>query len=168
MKYLTLIRHAKSSWKDTGCIDFDRQLSKRGTKDGPRMNAWLKKSHVSPDIVLCSPTVRAAATLAMLTHLSESAGETRVVEEIYEASLFDLLSLLGSVPDTFSHCCVIGHNPGLQELAQYLSDTPVEPLVTCAVVQLKLDVSSWEKIKVSCGTPVVFMTPKLLKDGNHA
>ena len=55
-------------WKNAGCADIDRQLNKRGKKDGPRMNAWLAQSHICPELVLCSPAVRAVETLAMLTN----------------------------------------------------------------------------------------------------
>ena len=62
MKILTLVRHAKSSWKDTSLRDRDRPLNKRGQKAAPRMGRLLREEGLAPDRILSSTAVRARTT----------------------------------------------------------------------------------------------------------
>lgn len=62
MKYLYIIRHAKSSWDDPSLNDFDRPLNTRGEGDIPRMADFLIQQKVMPDLVLSSPAKRAELT----------------------------------------------------------------------------------------------------------
>ena len=66
MKKLYIIRHAKSSWKDTALDDFKRPLSKRGRKDAPFMAKKLKQKGVMPDVIISSPATRAKTTAELI------------------------------------------------------------------------------------------------------
>ena len=57
MKTLTLIRHAKSSWKNTELEDFDRPLNKRGKKDLPGLAMRVSQQLPKPDCLLYSPAL---------------------------------------------------------------------------------------------------------------
>ena len=163
MKTLTLIRHAKSSWLDMSIDDFDRPLNKRGKKDGPFMNTWLKKHAVQPELVLCSPASRARLTLDALSYLSTYAKETRLVDDMYESSYLTLVSVIQDIPESIDHAALIGHNPGLSDLAHYLSRDDFDRLVTSAVLILELDITQWKDIKPHCGSIRTHVWPKLLK-----
>ena len=80
MLTLSLLRHAKSSWDDSSQKDFDRALSKRGETAAPRVGAYMAQQGLAPDLVLCSPAVRARQTLDLvLPHLAT--GPTVVYED---------------------------------------------------------------------------------------
>ena len=64
MKFLHLLRHAKSSWKDPGLNDHDRPLSKRGRQTAKMMAAYLRRAKIAPDLVICSTAMRAQQTLS--------------------------------------------------------------------------------------------------------
>jgi phosphohistidine phosphatase len=163
MKTLTLIRHAKSSWLDMSIDDFDRPLNKRGEKDGPFMNKWLKKHAIQPELILCSPANRARLTLDAFSYLSNHAKETMLIDDIYESSMMTLISVIQDIPDSIDHAALIGHNPGLSDLAHYLSRDDFERLVTSAVMILELDISHWNDIAPHCGSILTHVWPKLLK-----
>jgi len=84
MKKVTLVRHAKSSWKDASLPDIKRPLNKRGKNDAKEMGKHLKKVDLYPDIVYCSPAKRARHTAEIL--LKELLDENEIIrlhEEIY-------------------------------------------------------------------------------------
>lgn len=163
MKTLTLIRHAKSSWLDMSIDDFDRPLNKRGEKDGPCMNKWLKNHAVQPELILCSPANRARLTLDALAYLGRHAKDIMLVDDMYETSLMALVSTIQDIPDSVNHAAMIGHNPGLSDLAHYLSRDDFERLVTSAILILELDITQWNDIKPHCGSILTHVWPKLLK-----
>ena len=119
---LILLRHAKSDWYSGVPGDFDRPLAQRGRKDAPRMGKWMKKNGIIPDLILCSPALRARETLE---GVNNKLGVKQVVYEdsIYGASVGMLLRLI----DRYSHSCgnfmITGHNPGLDELLSFLCST---------------------------------------------
>ena len=163
MKYLTIMRHAKSSWLDMTIDDFDRSLNTRGEKDGPRMNTWLKKHKIRPELILCSPAKRACQTLKALGHLTSHARETRYVDDIYEASVFTLATIVQAIPDTINHAMLIGHNPGLTDLACYVSDDKPARMVTSALLIFELTIPHWSDTGSNCGSILTRVWPKLLK-----
>ncbi len=148
MKFLTLIRHAKSSRDNPQTADQFRPLNPRGLRDAPAMGRYLDTTfRFAPDIIVSSPAVRAITTARLL---AEGCGynewQIRQDERIYEAPVRSLLDVIQEQPDTHTHVCLVGHNPGMENLTNWLCGTRVvEEVVTCAVIMLELDIPSWEK-----------------------
>lgn len=122
MKTLHLPRHAKSSWKDPTLNDHERPLSKRGRAAAKAMAKHLERTRIAPDIVLCSTAVRAKQTLG---HFAKRLRPAKVVFEagIYEAPHRNLWKFLWALPEQVQTVVMIGHNPGLNELALEVADT---------------------------------------------
>ncbi|MDE3001365.1 MAG: histidine phosphatase family protein [Gemmatimonadota bacterium] len=161
MKRLYVIRHAKSSWSDPALGDFERPLNKRGKRDAPFMGARLKEGGAKPDMIVCSPARRAVKTARVIAKaLGFPAGT--IVEEmaIYEASLYDLLAVVRKFPDTCGDVIMVGHNPGLSDLAGYLSPDANVYMPTCAVFCVDLDVDSWVSVTAGMGRMVSYDYPK--------
>jgi phosphohistidine phosphatase len=138
MKTLYIIRHAKSSWKDMTLDDFDRPLNKRGKKDVVTMGRRLKERGVSPDIILSSPAKRAKETTKALSKEIGYDKKIKYIDAIYEASPDTLEKILDSVDEKYETVFLIGHNPGLNMLAErYVGFN--ENLPTCGIVALKFD-----------------------------
>lgn len=138
MKILYIIRHAKSSWKDMTLDDFDRPLNKRGKKDVVTMGRRLKERGVSPDIILSSPAKRAKETAKALSKEIGYDKKIKYIDAIYEASPDTLEKILDSVDEKYETVFLIGHNPGLNMLAErYVGFN--ENLPTCGIVALKFD-----------------------------
>ena len=115
-----LLRHAKSSWKDPALADRDRPLSGRGRREAKAMCRHLGQQRVDPDLVLCSTAERARQTLEGVEP-AFGRGAVRVERELYGAGPTDLLTRLREIAPSVRSVMVIGHNPGLEELALLLA-----------------------------------------------
>ena len=121
-RFLTLVRHAKSSWKTTGQSDHDRTLSPRGERDAPVMAKRLVQRQCFPDLILCSSAVRTQQTAQVLIDAFELSNESlRVERSLYLCSPETLLEQVASVEEGPRHIMIIGHNPGLEQLSTLLS-----------------------------------------------
>ena len=118
---LHLLRHAKSSWDDPGLEDHDRPQAPRGKRAARLLAAHIVKHGVAVDLVLCSTAVRARQTLDIVGPSLGGTPDIRTEERLYAAGAPDLLSRLRSVDDRAWRVLVIGHNPGLEDLAEDLA-----------------------------------------------
>jgi phosphohistidine phosphatase len=170
MLTLSLLRHAKSSWDDPALEDFDRPLAKRGLTAAPRMGAYMAAEGLIPDLVLCSPAVRARQTLDLvLSHLS--VGATVIYEEaFYLASPSVLLARIRKIDAPVGHALIVGHDPGIQGLALELASTGrAEALKalgakfpTAALAVIRFTAGDWAKVARGKGRLELFITPKSL------
>lgn len=143
MKRLLLIRHAKSSWKQLDGADIERPLNKRGKRDAPLMGKILRDLKIRPDLIISSPAKRALCTARMIAKILKYPRKKIVVrDKIYESGLSALLKIIQELDDSLATVILLGHNPDLTELAQYLSDYPVENIPTCGI--FCLDLVSWQ------------------------
>lgn len=161
MKRLLLCRHAKSSWKyDTP--DLYRPLNGRGIKQAPLM---AQHCHFKPDMVVCSPAVRAWSTaVCYFESCNWDYDRLHFNSHIHEASEHTLLAELQKIRDTVQHLAIFGHNPGLNGLIAFL-DKSAQPhlnLVTSGTVELELDVQSWSDLNPGCARIIHWLTPSKL------
>ena len=122
---LFIMRHAKSDWSQS-CSDFDRPLNKRGVRNAKKMGTWIKNLQKIPQQILVSPANRALSTAHLLCDaacIKQTA--IQILPEIYHASKEDLYQTLRQVPDKVESVCVIGHNPGIENLLASLSTNDI-------------------------------------------
>lgn len=158
---LTLIRHAKSSWDDSSLQDFDRPLNKRGFKNAPEMGKRLARRNHRTDIIISSPAVRAITTAEIIA--SEiNFDKNNILHEpaIYEAGLNSLVNVVASIGDNYRHAILVGHNPGLTYLCNYLCNAQLDNMPTCSIVQIKFNIDTWRAISKHEGEMVNFDYPK--------
>ncbi|MBN8534328.1 MAG: histidine phosphatase family protein [Rhizobiales bacterium] len=117
---LILMRHAKSAWPE-GVSDFDRPLAPRGETAAPLMGRWLGEQDFRPEVALVSSAVRTRATWAQVAP-SLVGTPARFEAKIYNARASTLLELVRAQPVSTKAILMIGHNPGMQELAHGLAD----------------------------------------------
>jgi phosphohistidine phosphatase len=170
MLTLSLLRHAKSSWDDPSLKDFDRPLSGRGKDAAPRMGAYMTARGLAPELVLCSPAVRARETVELvLPHLA--VGPTIVYEDtFYLAAPSVMLARVRKVEAKVRHVLIVGHDPGMQGLALDLAGTgDAETLQslgrkfpTAALAVIRFKAREWSKVGPAKGRLELFATPKTL------
>jgi phosphohistidine phosphatase len=170
MLTLSLLRHAKSSWDDAELQDFDRPLSKRGESAGPRMGAYMAEQGLNPDLIICSPAVRARQTLDLV--LPRLVGDPTVTFEdnFYLAAPSVMLARIRQIEANVRHAMIVGHDPGMHGLALELSGSGEAenlnalaakfPTAGLAVIGFK--VRDWSKIGPGKGRLQLFVTPKML------
>jgi len=145
MKTLLLLRHAKSSHKDSDVDDHERGLNKRGKKDAPKMGRLLKDENLLPDLLIASTAKRCRKTAEHVIAASGYRGQTRFCGELYEAHASTLLDFLANLENAAGRVLLIGHNPGLEELLESLTGS-YTPLSTAALAQVEVEIDDWGAI----------------------
>ena len=144
MKTLTLVRHAKSSWKDQNLGDHERPLNKRGKRDAPVMGKRIAETGIRPSLIICSPAVRAWTTARIIADEIGYPKEFLQRENsLYLASLDDLLDVLVAQDCEFNSLMVVGHNPGLTTFTNYRSPDITNNLPTAGVVSVSFERDDW-------------------------
>jgi len=162
MKTLLVLRHAKSSWNDPQLDDHERPLNERGRRDGPRMGKLVQEYGLIPDIVISSDAVRARLTAEAVAAAARYVGEIVLDPHLYLASPADILSLLRTVRENAETVMIIGHNPGLEELVEQLTDERHD-LPTAALAHIVLEIDQWRDLTLSTrGTLLGHWRPKEL------
>jgi phosphohistidine phosphatase len=119
---LILLRHAKSDWPDVP--DRDRPLAKRGRRDAPRIGRWLDEHGYQPDVVVVSDAARTRQTWDLVAPELGGSPAVHFEPRAYAASALTLLYLAQELPARYRTALLIGHNPGLSELATSLAGPP--------------------------------------------
>ncbi len=162
MKRLIVFRHAKSSWSEPGKPDNERPLSSRGERDAPAMGARLAARGERPEVILSSHAGRAKATArAVAAALKSPATLIRIERRLYLASLEQLLDVLREQDDDESRALLVGHNPGLTELVNYLLPTlALDNLPTAGVVAIDVDAEHWSDLRPAVCRLLYYDYPK--------
>lgn len=163
---LLLLRHAKSDWGSGAASDFERPLARRGKRDAPRVGEWLYREGLVPNQVLSSPAQRARQTALKVCKALDIKKKAICWEPaIYDASLAELLAVLGRCPATARTVLLVGHNPGLEELLRHLTggEHP-EPadgklLPTAALARLEMP-DDWSQLAPGCALLLSLIRPR--------
>ena len=121
MRRLLLLRHAKSSWKQPDLADHDRPLSPRGHRAAIALGEHLRGLIEPPDVVVCSSAVRTVETMRLVRAGLPSSTSVTVDETLYGADVDELLDRVRRLPSTAAGVLLIGHNPGIGDLAVMLA-----------------------------------------------
>ncbi len=164
MKTLYLVRHAKSSWKDTKLRDFERPLNKRGLNDAPLMGKVLKKMNIKPDLIISSPAKRTLDTAEYFCEKINFPFEDVIFDDsFYNGSSEDLLKEIQDQKYDINSIMIFAHNPGLTDLHNYLCDEFIENIPTAGVSILNFDSESWNDLKEKSCELEFFEFPKKYK-----
>jgi phosphohistidine phosphatase len=168
MHTLYLLRHAKSSWSNPTLRDHERPLAPRGLQDAKRIAKHLRQLEVRPALVLCSSATRTRETFGLIQPALGDAS-VQVEEELYAASSDALLERLRAVPDEVGSLLLIGHNPGLYDLALLLASTGAErdrleaKFPTAGFATLAVWRSPWSRLSEGDADLVAYVVPKQLR-----
>lgn len=170
MRRLHILRHAKSSWGDAGLDDFDRPLNRRGERAAAALGVYCRQIGLAPDHVICSPARRTQMTWAAIApYLSSltSLPPPRTIEQppaAYGADARTWRALIAAVPNDTAALLIVGHNPGLEDLARSLSggDPRLTAFPTAAFATIAFDAAGWRQAMAGTGLLEDFQVPKLL------
>lgn len=158
---LVLIRHAKSD-QHAGLPDHERPLNARGRRDAPLMGRWIADGGFAPAAVLCSDAQRTRETLGLMLPAWSSAPRAAYRPDLYAAAPAAMLAALAEAPT--DAVAMIGHNPGVGQLAQRLAarapDHPRwEDYPTSAVAVLAFEAEAWADVAAGTGEVLAFAVP---------
>jgi len=145
MKRLLIMRHAKSSWKDSDLTDHERPLKKRGKNDAHQMGKLLRSKKIVPDMIISSTAQRAKETAEMLAESMKFKEDIIFSDALYMAEPTDILNAITSHASKEKTVMVIGHNPGSEALVQILTGK-VECLPTASIAYVTAKIDDWKEI----------------------
>jgi phosphohistidine phosphatase len=168
MKILTLLRHAKSGWDDPVARDFDRPLNQRGRRAAVTVGRALRDEGMQFDAVIASSAVRVVETLRDVAEGYGRALEPSHRSDLYLASPAVLLERIQRTDDGVDRLLVVGHNPGLEQLATLLSGSDrsgclaqlQDKYPTAAVAVIEFSVDRWADVNKGGGVLVRFIRPR--------
>ena len=170
MKRLYLLRHAKAVPADPALDDHARELTVRGMHDAGAVARYLRKNGFMPELILCSGAARTRQTAELVQREISARIDCRDALDLAEAG--KILAQLQGAPSGVAGVMVVGHNPGLEELATILAREPVrrkerarrdvleEKFPTAALAVLDFDVEKWRDLRPGEGVLVDFVRPK--------
>jgi phosphohistidine phosphatase len=171
MKRLAILRHAKSSWDDSGLDDFNRPLNERGWKAARRIGRELEKRGLKFDLVLSSTAARTRETIDGVQEKYDFAAASIEFEpQLYGASEQVLLEIVRGLGEKVKAPLIVGHNPGLEQLVAGLTRNDSEGLrqrvsgkfPTAALAILELPAKRWAEIEPESGEVVELILPREL------
>lgn len=166
MRRVYLLRHAKSSWKNRSLADRDRPLAGRGKRAAKAVAGHIEAEGIRPDLVLCSPARRSRETLERVEAAFGDRVEARFEEALYGAGEAELLARLRALPPELDSVMIVGHNPGLEDLALGLASEGAErarmeeKYPTAALATIDLPAHDWSAIERSSGALVAYVRPR--------
>jgi phosphohistidine phosphatase len=178
MRRLMLLRHAKTEADAPSGKDHDRRLDDRGRSDAADVGAWMAQHRHVPDLVLVSTAVRAQQTWHIVTDTmqanSNAISQPLVADlpELYGAGPSQLLQIIHAADtEDPQRLLVVGHNPGLHELALGLIGSGdaagrkvlTENLPTSGMAVIDFPIDDWNDVSFRGGRLELFVSPKLLK-----
>lgn len=169
VRHLALLRHAKSSWDDPTCSDHDRPLAPRGRRAAQLVREHLRELREPPTLVLCSSARRTQETFEAIAPALGDDLELVVEPGLYGASGGELLERIHELQDDATSVMVIGHNPGLEDLATMLAgsgagdslDRMAIKFPTAALAWLSVPVS-WRELAPGGATLAAYVVPREL------
>jgi phosphohistidine phosphatase len=166
VKRLYLLRHAKSGWDAPVASDFDRPLNRRGHKAARAMAREMRALGLVFDRILASSAARVVETLEGLAEAWGHDSGAEMDPHLYLASAPTLLSTVRAAGDGNESLMIVGHNPGMEQLALLLSKEGelrgvlAEKFPTGALVEIELPVSGWADVTEGQGTLTRFIRPR--------
>lgn len=171
MRRLLLLRHAKAERPEPDKQDTARALIPRGRKDAARIGAYMANHALVPDRVIISPAKRTQETWKHAASAFRAPPAAMTVEKLYDATPHTLFAVLKDAPDSAHMLLVVGHNPGLHELALMLvasgdidaREQLREKLPTSGLVIIDFAFDAWDKLHPRSGRLERFISPKSLE-----
>ena len=161
---LWIIRHAKSSWREAGVSDFDRPLNKRGQRDGPVMQAWLKDQDHLPQWLLASDAQRTRQTSEFIQPALDASVSVIFSHQLYLSTIHTMLDVIAETPTEITSLAILSHNPASTHIVNWLVGEPViDNLPTLGIARLDIG-HVWDGITNGCATLDFIKTPKQLHD----
>jgi phosphohistidine phosphatase len=170
MRRLILLRHAKSDWSGIGLKDKDRGLASRGRDSAPRVGAYMAHHALVPDLALVSTATRARDTWSLLVEAFGKPPRVVYEERLYETGPRAIFDVIKSIAREIHVLLVVGHNPGLRDLAELLIASGdidarqrlLEKFPTAGLAVIDFPVDDWAKLHPKSGRLDRFVAPRQL------
>ena len=161
MKKLLLMRHSDAVISHLGAPDHARKLSKRGIDNSIAVGQNISAANLIPDLIISSDSNRTLETsknLGALFSLPRSVIASK--NTFYNAKAFFIFNELSRLQSDINTLLVVAHNPGISELADQLSTTPINPMSTSQCIYLRFEIQDWGFLNYSEGVHLQTFKPE--------
>ena len=160
-RWLYLMRHAKSSWEDSGLDDLERPLNRRGMKAAPEMGRRLLAHGHGPELIISSPAARAQQTAGLVAGvLGLNDAQIALQRSLYFEGIGGLQFALEQVPNAVHRVMFTGHNPTMSQWVQQLSGASIGSMPTAAIAVIAMAAEPWSRAASMPGELLAYDTPK--------
>lgn len=165
MKYLYVMRHARAeSAMSLSHADSERRLTSEGEKDAQIIGSAMQQLHFRPELMLVSPALRTQTTARLFNAaFAQNPIPQQQVERLYNAPVQTLLETIHELPDQYQSMLLLGHNPGVSQLVQNLSDIPIPAMSAGSIYLLLFQVTQWSLIGSRNGEYGFFLSPHAMQ-----
>ncbi|GAB3804163.1 phosphohistidine phosphatase SixA [Spirosoma humi] len=160
---LYIVRHAKAEDRAIFMTDHDRQLTPDGTIAAARMGRYLHGKTIRPDVILSSTAPRAKDTaMVMAEQIGYDPAEIRLDSGLFDGGPKAYLAALNALPASVQSAMIVGHNPDVSYLAEYLTHQRIGSMSKGAVVAIGFDEVNWAEMSGRTGHVAFSISPRQL------
>ncbi|WP_017297443.1 SixA phosphatase family protein [Nodosilinea nodulosa] len=160
-KRLILFRHGKSDWEAGYGRDRDRPVAERGITAAKTMGKLLAAAGQVPDLAITSSAVRARTTLELAAEAGGWSCPVEITDDLYEASVKQVLEVIYQVPDQHSSVMLVGHQPTWSDAITYFMGGGAVQMPTAVMACLEFEVTTWAKVEAGRGVLLWLLPPRL-------
>ncbi|GAA5023122.1 phosphoglycerate mutase [Marivirga lumbricoides] len=161
VKELYLVRHGQAEPQSGSTKDFQRQLTSKGYQDASKIGLYLKSKEFYPDIILHSSSVRTTDTVNRINEqLGIDLDHIESSEEIYEASVRILLRVISEIPAELRSAIIVGHNPSITYLSEYITGAEIGHVGTAGMVHIQIPFTSWSEVSEKNCDFIEYISPE--------
>jgi len=158
VKVIYICRHAKSSWENSNLSDFERPLNERGLDSAPKMADFINSQTRKPEVIITSNAKRALHTAKIYNEKLNIPLQQK--QDLYHIDYMELFHFICALPKKLDTVAIVGHNPGLTNIVNYLSNADIYNISTAGIAAIKFDVDDWSEISGGTGELLWYQYPK--------
>lgn len=159
MKHLWLIRHATAIQGDFSLADFDRTLESSGVQEAKKTGAFILKSGIVPEFIFCSSSKRTIETADLIGSSINKIIQVKATPDLYNSSFQTIQKTIQGVDPKVLTLALVGHNPGISQLATALSVSGSFQMAPSSAVCLEFLVDDWKELKAGKGKELFYFYP---------
>jgi phosphohistidine phosphatase len=160
-RYLLVMRHAHAEDTQPERHDRERELTSKGNQEALLMGSQLAQRSLAINALYTSSAVRTKQTGSLISDvLKLERVSVLIQEDLYNSSIRTYLSFINNLPDDLKTVLMIGHNPAVSYLAEYLTNADLGSMPTAGICLIRFELNAWQDVSKGCGEMLEFLYPE--------
>lgn len=154
------MRHAKASHQESKEDDKSRELRPEGVRQSRHIGAWFDAQKIRFDLMISSSATRAEETARLVAEGMDIEPPRLLIEDaLYEVSVRNFLDYINNIEDGYERVLIVGHNPTISYLAEYLTKADIGDMSTGSVSIISFNLASWKLVSENTGVLERYVRP---------
>ncbi|ADB38461.1 SixA phosphatase family protein [Spirosoma linguale] len=160
---LFIVRHAKAEDRAVFMSDHDRQLTSDGIMAAARIGRYLHEKAIVPDVLISSTAPRAKDTAKVIAEqIGFDPATIQLNNLLFDGGPKAYLAAINALPDDLESAMIVGHNPDVSYLAEFLTHQSIGSMSKGAVVAVTFDDVNWAEVSGRTGSVAFQIAPRQL------